>query len=76
MSVLGYLVSFTEAGYEVTVGARKAPSAGGYYATLEHLDLAEPEEFYDETIPGALRRAHAWVSALAARGTVGKDGKR
>jgi transcriptional regulator with XRE-family HTH domain len=54
-----------EAGYDVVAGSRKADGAEGFYCALEHLDLAEPEEFYGETIPDAIRRAHAWAVAKA-----------
>lgn len=50
-------------GYEVVVGSRKADGAEGFYAALEHLDLAEPEEFYGDAISGAVLRAHAWAAA-------------
>jgi hypothetical protein len=51
--------------YEVITGARNAPGTAGYFAALEHLDLAEPEEFYGDTPPEAIRRAYAWAVAKA-----------
>ena len=52
-----------EARYEVIAGSRKADGADGFFAALEHLDLCEPEEFYGDTLPEAIGRAHAWAVA-------------
>jgi hypothetical protein len=52
--------------YEVIAGARSAPGMAGYFAALEHLDLAEAEEFYGDTLPEAIGRAHAWAAAKAS----------
>ena len=57
-----------EARYEVIAGSRKADGASGFFAALEHLDLCEPEEFYGDTLPEAIRRAHAWAVAKAQGG--------
>jgi hypothetical protein len=64
------------AGFDVTLGARKAPSATGVYVTLEHLRLDEPREFGAEGRAGfaeAVAFACGWASAagyeLAAPGS-------
>ncbi len=70
-----------DARYEVIAGSRKADGAQGFFAALEHLDLYEPEEFYGDTLPEAIRRAHAWAvakereNASSSSAATGEDGE-
>ena len=63
-AIAGYLENLVAGGFEVTVSTRKSPDSDGYFVSLEHMALQEPEEFYGPTIRAALYRARSWVNAL------------
>lgn len=58
-----HIESLARAGFDVTIGLRGAPGTAGFYVSLEHLDLQEPEEFYGDDASAALARACAWAAA-------------
>lgn len=59
------LRALSNAGYDVVIGKRKAPGAAGWYVSLEHLDLGEPEEFKADSMAEALAAAWRWEQANA-----------
>lgn|GEM_PF-3284734 len=55
------LEQLAAAGYDVCTGTCKGPGQSGMYASLEHLGLDEPEEFYGQTVAEALAKAREWA---------------